>query len=69
MFRIHIYIYRGRKEEGGGIKRDTTNRGRDHTQGLLYSVKEKREQRKSIRLILAWIVFSWQLEILSLSNP
>ena len=40
-----IYIQRERKQEGRGVKRDPTERGRDHTQGLSSSVEDKREKR------------------------
>ena len=48
---------------------DPTNRGRYHTQGLSSSIKDKREQRKRIGVRSARAVFSWELVILSSSNP
>ena len=69
IFRINIYREIWRKEEDRGLKRDPNNIGRNHTEGLSLSIKEKRKQRKRIGVRLAWVVFSWELEILLSSNP
>ena len=69
IFRINIYREIWRKEEDRGVKRDTNNIGRNHTEGLSLSIKEKRKQRKRIGVRSAWVVFSWELEILLSSNP
>ena len=69
IFRIHIYRYIFRKEKGRGVNMDPTNRGRYHTHLLSSSINYNREQIKSIGERLVWELFSWELEILSLSNP
>ena len=57
IFSIHIYIEIGRKEECIGVKRDPANRGRDHTQGLFLSKKEKREKIEWIEVRSEWSLF------------
>ena len=44
IFRFNISRERGITEEFRGVKRGPTNRGRDHTQGLSFSIKYKSEQ-------------------------
>ena len=48
---------------------DLSNSGRYYTQELSSSIKDKRKQIKRIGVRFAREVFSWELAILSSSNP